>query len=82
MGVMTCSRGDCNNIMCDTYVSSVGYICYECQQEFKEYAKAKAIGLSYNDIVGHLKEFILTPKNSCNSEIEYVVTEFFKEHTS
>jgi hypothetical protein len=81
MGVKTCSRGDCSNIMCDTYISGAGYVCYDCQNEFIEYAKSKSIGLSYYDMVGHLKEFLLTPKGSSNSEIEEKVKEFFQENT-
>ena len=37
MGVMSCSRKECDNIMCDIYIQSVGYICYDCKNEFKEY---------------------------------------------
>ena len=37
MGVMSCHRRDCENIMCDTYVQGAGYICWECKKEFKEY---------------------------------------------
>ena len=37
MGVMSCSRNNCDNIMCDTHIYDVGYICWECQKEFKEY---------------------------------------------
>jgi hypothetical protein len=35
MGVMSCHRKGCNNIMCDTYIPQIGYICRECQEEFK-----------------------------------------------
>ncbi len=36
MGVMTCSRGDCANIMCDRYSHKYGYICYGCFEELVE----------------------------------------------
>lgn len=36
MGVMSCSRKDCENIMCHTYVNDIGYICSDCQREFEE----------------------------------------------
>lgn len=36
MGVMSCSRTACDNIMCDTCVVGVGYVCNDCQNEFKE----------------------------------------------
>lgn len=44
MGVMSCSRNTCDNIMCDTYVDGdVGYVFNECQQEFKEYLSKEGI---------------------------------------
>jgi len=39
MGVLSCSRNGCENIMCDTYVNGVGYICYECKNEFVVYCR-------------------------------------------
>lgn len=33
MGVLACSRGRCENIMCDRGSSEYGYICEECFQE-------------------------------------------------
>ena len=41
MGVMGCYRSGCDNIMCDTYIDSVGYICYDCQREFENYIEGK-----------------------------------------
>lgn len=35
MGVLTCNRGDCNNIMCRRYSPKYGYICWECLEELK-----------------------------------------------
>lgn len=37
MGVMNCSRKDCSSIMCHTHISGVGYICSDCQTEFKNF---------------------------------------------
>lgn len=36
MGVMSCSRNDCESIMCDLSSREHGYICYECFQELKD----------------------------------------------
>ena len=36
MGVMECSRKNCENIMCDTYSKVTGYICNECKSELEE----------------------------------------------
>lgn len=33
---MACQVKECDNILCDTYVSDVGYICNQCQTRFKE----------------------------------------------
>lgn len=33
MGVLSCSRSDCENIMCDRHSSEFGYICGECFDE-------------------------------------------------
>ncbi len=33
MGVMSCARRGCENIMCDRYSSEHGYICNECFKE-------------------------------------------------
>ena len=33
MGVMSCSRRDCEHIMCDRYSTKYGYICDECFEE-------------------------------------------------
>jgi hypothetical protein len=33
MGVMTCNRRDCENIMCRRYAPGLGYICEECFEE-------------------------------------------------
>lgn len=35
MGVLSCSRSNCENIMCDTYIPTMGYICNECKEEFE-----------------------------------------------
>lgn len=36
MGVLSCIREGCSNIMCDIYVPSIGYICNVCAKEFVE----------------------------------------------
>ena len=36
MGVIVCSRRDCENIMCDRCSPEHGYICNECLSELKE----------------------------------------------
>jgi len=36
MGVMSCARTGCGEIMCDTYIEDIGYICYKCKQELED----------------------------------------------
>ena len=33
MGVLSCNREECTNIMCDRYSHVYGYICNECFEE-------------------------------------------------
>lgn len=33
MGVLSCHRSNCENIMCDRLSDAYGYICYECFDE-------------------------------------------------
>ena len=33
MGVLSCDRNGCENIMCDYYSYEYGYICWECRNE-------------------------------------------------
>lgn len=59
MGVMSCSKGDCNSIMCYCYVNGIGYVCSECQEEFKKYIQAKGIIITgEGDMKHHLKHFM------------------------
>ena len=39
MGVMTCSKNGCENIMCSRYADDIGYICYECFSDLKDHQK-------------------------------------------
>jgi hypothetical protein len=35
MGVLTCNRGDCENIMCNSHSCEYGYLCCDCKDELK-----------------------------------------------
>lgn len=59
MGVMSCHRNNCTNIMCDTYIDEVGYICTSCQSEFQEEIPHE---LPKSDMIDKLKEFMETEK--------------------
>lgn len=83
MGVMSCHRSYCENIMCSTYIQEVGYICGECQEEFEEYLKKKGFGekLSKGEMMRQLKAFMKTDKDSFSEGEDLSVDDFFNEHT-
>ena len=82
MGVMACSRRSCERIMCDTYISSIGYICEDCQEEFKNYMANKHIDTEYteHEIVHELTEFMDTDKGTFDTK-SMSVDAFFDNHT-
>jgi len=82
MSVLSCSREDCDNIMCDTYVQSVGYICYECKSEFKNYLQQKGLNpKTEGQIRRELAIFMDTPKDTYVEGNETTIDEFFNENT-
>lgn len=82
MSVMSCSRVDCNNILCNTYVEAVGYICNECQEEFKNYIKQKNLNPTKEwKITLELKNFMETPKDSYSDGKDCSIDDFFSERT-
>jgi hypothetical protein len=79
---MSCSRSTCNNIMCDTYIGDVGYVCWECQKEFEEYLQRNNYNpTTAHGIVSHLKMFMKTDKSAYDNENELSVGEFFRNNT-
>lgn len=82
MGVLTCSRYACYNVMCDTYIHGVGYVCHDCQTEFKEYLRAKGLTpTNEGEITRTLNEFIKTEKDSFNDGPDMDIDEFFRSNT-
>lgn len=79
MGVMSCHRKDCENVMCDTYIQQVGHICWECQSEFEEkYGQRK---LSKGKLIKKLIKFMESPSAIEGSSDVVEVSEFFRSHT-
>jgi hypothetical protein len=82
MGVMNCSRRECSSIMCDTYIESIGYVCYECQAEFKEYLQKNGLNpTTESQIKEELEKFMITPKGSHKEGKDISVDDFFNERT-
>ena len=76
MGVRSCSRNNCTNIMCDTYIPNVGYICDECKHEFmseniREYKEY--------EIEEMLTNFLTNSKKQSNTNL-MTVEEYFKQN--
>ncbi len=79
---MSCSRTACDNIMCDTYVNGVGYVCNDCQKEFKEYlSKERINATTEGEIRRALEKFMETRKDDYTQGNEMDVNEFFKSYT-
>lgn len=82
MGVMSCSRKDCENIMCDTYVNGIGYVCGECQREFKEYVESEGkTDLTEGEIKRELEKFMSTAKDSYVQGYKMDIDDFFDQHS-
>lgn len=82
MGVMSCHRKGCNEIMCDTYINDIGYICYDCQREFDDYLSNNNIVLTTEyGIKNELKKFMKTEKGGYDDNVEISVDDFFKQNT-
>lgn len=81
MGARECDRKNCSNIMCDTYIVSVGYICSQCSSEFKEYLINESIIADTENKLRHeLSIFIKTSKGSYIDETKISAEDFFKNN--
>jgi len=78
MGVMNCSRKDCNEIMCQTYIPSVGYICGDCKFEFEN--NLNEVCMTEIEFIEELKTFIEKPKD-CFDNRGITSYEFFNKYT-
>jgi len=86
MGVMACSRKNCESIMCDTYIPEIGYICNYCQKEFIKYVERiepsdSKEKFSDHRIKNELEIFMETPRGEFDDENKLTVDEFFTKHT-
>ena len=78
---MGCHREGCGNIMCDTYVDGIGYVCSECQREFKDYLEREGLTpATEGEIKRELQKFMATEKDSFVKGKEMTVNEFFNKH--
>lgn len=78
---MACDRKRCEKIMCETYISSVGYICYECKDEFKDYLESTGkTDLREGELLRAIEEFMNTEKGHHKGGI-MDVDSFFQKYT-
>lgn len=82
MGVMSCSRNGCPRVMCDTYVDGIGYVCPDCQDEFKTFLHDGLISHKNDtEIREALKVFMNSEKDHYAQGKEISVDEFFRSYT-
>lgn len=82
MGVKSCNRNKCTSIMCDTHIQSVGYVCNDCQDEFKKWLIATNKNPQTEaEIVKALNLFLGMPKSGYQCDDKISVNDFFKKHT-
>lgn len=82
MGVLDCCRIGCDSIMCDTHISSIGYLCDECQKEFKYYlVEIDHYPQDDVEIIEALHDFIEYEKHHFDEhELFGALDIFFKNH--
>ncbi|MFW5847514.1 MAG: hypothetical protein ACOCVF_01160 [bacterium] len=82
MGVMNCSRPNCENIMCDTHIPFIGYICWECQSEFKKYLESEGkTKFIESEINKELNKFMESRKNDFVYGESINIDDFFEKYT-
>lgn len=68
--------------MCDTYIQGIGYICTDCQQEFKNYLSSAGVTPQTDtEIERSLKNFMKTEKGQYSEGNRITVEEFFRNNT-
>lgn len=79
---MRCSRNSCENILCNTYIPSVGYVCSECKEQFKTYVVEEKINTTkWTEIIAALERFLLTDKILYEKYDQINIDDFFNKYT-
>lgn len=75
MGVKSCNRKDCENIMCRHYSRDFGYICDDCLGELQELA-TKEFDIFVNSPKTFIRNFFFSiPKGEELIDKEKIVSE-------
>ena len=82
MGVISCGRNGCTEIMCNTYIDGVGYVCSSCQKEFRKYLEYKKV-FSFNEseIKKELLKFMETELGDYETGKEMTIEEYFRKYS-
>ena len=65
MGVLACDRSGCENVMCDRYSNTYGYICNSC---FDELGNKPFIDIDV--FIGHRRDYLTNSTRDWESEID------------
>lgn len=83
MGVKTCSRNGCEEIMCHTYINEIGYVCNDCRQEFIDNSGGESIAQNIKINIKSIKEALvkfLETKKDKSIGLSVTLSEYFKMH--
>jgi transposase-like protein len=79
---MSCSRRGCSNVMCDTYINDIGYVCHDCQKEFQLFLDENNKNpKNANEIHDELEKFMETTSRKNYDSGELSIDEFFRQNT-
>lgn len=83
MSVNKCHRNGCTSILCDTYVDSIGYVCYNCQKEFQmTMGPLVVLGeMTEDHIESCLGSFMNIKKKEVYGHYDEQIKNFFAKHT-
>lgn len=65
--------------MCQTYIDEIGYICYECKEEFRDFVQQSTFQPeNKNQIDTLMTTFMATTKDSFSGE-KMTIDEYFNK---
>jgi hypothetical protein len=83
MGVSTCNRKGCDEIMPQTYLQGIGYICYDCKTEFIKYFQNRFGDEDQPEsIIKNELEKFMEMKKSSYSDDTISAYDFFEKHNT
>lgn len=80
MGVMHCSRNGCEN-KTSRSIGGVGYLCKECEEDFKSYIREEQAIETDGQIKNELIKFIFANPKGNYGNNKMTVNEFFLKNS-